>query len=262
MPEVNKHEPGSFSWVELATTDIPAAKDFYGALFGWVADDQPVPQGGSYTMFRLNGLDAAGAYEKTEDQRDIPPFWGTYFTVEDVDVTTKRVEAAGGSVMLEPFDVMDVGRMAVLSDPTGAVFFIWQPGKSIGARVKNEHGALGWCELWSTDQRKASEFYSEVFDWKPEEVPMGPDAVYILMSNATERVCGISAMTPELQGHPSFWLNYFEVDDCEGTVSNAKKLGGDVTFGPFTMEGVGTFAGIRDPQNAQFAVLQSESGPA
>jgi len=154
MVDKTKHEPGTFCWVELATSDGAAAKTFYTSLFGWTADDAP-GGGGVYTTLRKNGKDAAALYELGPQQKGVPPHWNSYVCVENADAAAAHAKELGGTVMMEPFDVMEHGRMAVVADPAGATFSVWQPRHNIGAQVVNEPGAFCWNELYTTDPRRA-----------------------------------------------------------------------------------------------------------
>src|SRR4051812_13734285 len=145
MPDRTSHPPGTFSWAELATSDVDAAKGFYGDLFRWVAHDEEIPGGGRYTNFELRGRDAAGGMTAGPDQG--PPHWNAYVTVANADEAAARAEDLGATVMAPPFDIMNYGRMAVIQDPTGAFLMLWQAGSSIGATVVNEHGAITWNDL-------------------------------------------------------------------------------------------------------------------
>ena len=140
MAEVTSHPPGSFSWPELATTDQKAAVSFYRELFGWDVNDQPLGPGETYSMFQLRGKEtgAACTMRPEERQSGAPPHWNAYVTVENVDESVNKAQELGAKVFAPPFDVMDAGRMAVLQDPTGAVFQVWQPKRSIGAKILNE----------------------------------------------------------------------------------------------------------------------------
>jgi len=146
MPNIDKHPPGAFCWIELATSDQKAAKDFYCSLFGWSASDMPMGPGDFYTMFKLDGRDSGAAYTLRPDQRaqGVPPHWMIYIAVESADQTAARAAELGAKVFAPPFDVYDAGRMAVLQDPTGAVFSIWQPKKNTGIGIAGVHGALCW----------------------------------------------------------------------------------------------------------------------
>ena len=165
MAERTKHEPGTFSWVELATRDGAAAKRFYTSLFGWGVDEMPVGDGTTYTMLTKNGKRVGALYQMSAQQQGVPPHWNSYVTVASADDSAAQAKKLGGNVMLEPFDVLDAGRMAVVADPTGAVFSLWQPKRHIGADLVNEPGAFCWNELYTTDPNKAADFYVGLFGW-------------------------------------------------------------------------------------------------
>src|SRR5207253_2627713 len=128
MPNVDAHQPGSFCWVELGTSDQPGAKRFYNELFAWTANDVPIGPDDFYTMFQLRARDVAAAYTLRADQqeRGVPPHWMLYVATKDADSTSEKAASLGAKILAPPFDVFDVGRMAVIQDPTGAVFAIWQ----------------------------------------------------------------------------------------------------------------------------------------
>ena len=142
MGKRTDYPAGTFSWVDLATTDPDGAKSFYGALFGWDAEDMAAGGAGTYTRLRLGGDDVAGLYRQGDDQRDagIPPNWLSYVTVDDVTETTGRARELGATVVGEPLEVMDVGRMAVIQDATGATVALWEPRRHIGAGRVNDTG--------------------------------------------------------------------------------------------------------------------------
>src|SRR5215469_889312 len=143
------HPAGSFCWVELATTDQEGAKKFYSSLFGWSPNDNPMGPGEVYTIFRLNGRDAAAGYTLRKEQKDqhVPPHWALYIAANSADETASKAAKAGGTVLAPAFDVMDVGRMAVLQDPTGAVFCAWQAKKHSGLGAISENNAFCWADL-------------------------------------------------------------------------------------------------------------------
>ena len=169
MPNIEKHEPGSFCWIELATTDQNAAKIFYEGLFGWGAVDFPMGPGESYTMFNLDGRNAAAAYGLKPEMRaqGIPPHWMVYVAVESADATADKVTAAGGKVTAAPFDVYDFGRMAVLQDPTGAMFCVWQAMKHTGTGIGKVPGTMCWADLDSPDQAAAARTVPPVIQTYP-----------------------------------------------------------------------------------------------
>ena len=169
MGERDSYPAGTFCWADLGTTEGPDARDFYTALFGWDAEDLPAGDDGVYTMFRKEGRDVAALYEMGADERgQLPAHWSSYVNVEDLDAVAKRAVELGASVVAEPFDVMDSGRMAVLRDPGGAHVHLWQPGRHIGAGRVNETGCMVWNELATPDVAAAVEFYRELLGWEGE----------------------------------------------------------------------------------------------
>jgi uncharacterized protein len=158
MVEKTKYEPGTFCWVELATKDSAAAKRFYTSLFGWEVDDMPIPDGGTYTMLKKNGKQVGALYQLGPQQQGVPPHWNSYVSVASADASAAKAKSLGATVMVEPFDVLDAGRMAVVSDPAGAVVSLWEPRRHIGAQLVNEPGSSCWNELYTTDPRKAADF--------------------------------------------------------------------------------------------------------
>jgi predicted enzyme related to lactoylglutathione lyase len=173
MATRESYEPGTFSWAELATTDADAAKAFYSKLFGWDYDEDEVPGGGGiYSMAKVEGKYVGAVF-----QADGPARWNSYITVEDVSETVEKAREAGATVHADPFEVGESGRMAVLQDPTGGVFSVWEPKEHIGAQLVNAHGALTWNDLMTYDVGEASEFYAEVFGWELAEVDMSGQPV-------------------------------------------------------------------------------------
>jgi hypothetical protein len=257
MPERTEYAHGTPSFIDLSTTDPDAAKEFYGALFGWSYEDNPTDVGGTYTMCSKDGKAAAGLQQQPAEQAEmgIPPLWASYVTVDDVDAAAAKVQGAGGGIMAPPFDVMEAGRMAVITDPTGAVICLWQAGENIGSEVVNEHGALTWNELVSPDVATAADFYREVFGWETETMDMGPMGEYTVFTLDGEQVAG--GMAPPMEGMPPHWGVYFNVDDCDGTVAAAKAAGATVLAEP-TDAPPGRMAAMADPQGAMFAVIQPQ----
>jgi hypothetical protein len=257
MVDKTKHDPGTFCWVELATSDSAAAKTFYTSLFGWTADDTP-GGGGVYTTLRKNGKAAAALYEPGPEQKGIPPHWNSYVCVENADDAAAQAKELGGAVMMGPFDVMEHGRMAVVADPTGAVFSLWQARSHIGAQVVNEPGAFCWNELYTTDPKRAADFYSGLFGWKREARHMD-FGDYVIFEQEGTMMAGMMQIPKEWGPIPSHWLVYFAVDDCDGAVDEARRLAANVTVAPMDIETVGRFAMLTDPQRAAFAVIKMKT---
>lgn len=261
MPTMTSYPNGVPSWIDLATPNPSASKEFYAALFGWEYDDQPTDQQGvDYTMAQRNGQSAAGMMQLSPEMaaRGMPPVWSTYVAVDDLDATVERVESAGGGVMQPPMQVMDAGRMAVIADPCGAVICLWEAGNHLGAEVVSEHGAFSWTELITPDPAAVAPFYESVFGWTVQIAPM-PNGEYTVFHVAGGNENGIAgAMAPPMEGMPSFWGVYFAVDDAAATVASARELGAQIMMDATPMPGVGTLATIVDPQGAVFSIMGPE----
>jgi predicted enzyme related to lactoylglutathione lyase len=254
MPDRTSHPHATISWVDLATTDQAAAKEFYGALLGWEYDDRPMGDEGTYSMAMHRGRSAAALAGQRPDEagQGIPPHWNVYVTVEDVDASAGAAGEAGGTVLAPPFDVFDAGRMAVVADPSGAVLCLWQAGTSIGAEVVNEPGALAWADCATADAEAAQGFYSSLLGWRFEQ--MSEEPPYWVIFNG-ERSQG--GMTVPPSGVPSNWFPYFGVIGLEETMQLAEASGGKPFLGPIDVPN-GRFALLQDPQGAAFAILESE----
>ena len=176
MPEITQYAPGMFCWFELGTSDTGAAKKFYGQLFGWTAEDMPAGPDMVYTMLQRDGKEIGAMYGLSEEHKSqgVPPHWLTYISVASADESAAKAKELGGTVMMEPFDVFDAGRMALVQDPTGATFALWQANASIGAKLKDELYSFCWNELATRDTARAGEFYTRLFGWDTKVSDMGP----------------------------------------------------------------------------------------
>lgn len=252
-------KPGIFCWVELGTSDSDAAKNFYAQLFGWDYVDNPMGDQGIYTMLKLKGKDVGGLYKLMPDMvaQGIPPHWLSYVGVNSADEAVEKAKAEGATIMNGPFDVFTAGRMAVIKDPTGAVFAVWQPNEAKGAGVYGVPGAFCWNELGTNDPEKAKEFYSKVFGWTTEPFPGSP-IEYTIIQNEGTGIGGVYKITPEMGPIPPHWLVYFSVDDCDASVKKATDLGGKVMKPAEDIPGVGRFAILFDPQGAAFAIIKTQ----
>jgi len=259
MAEFSSHPQGTFAWPELATTDQQGAVAFYRALFGWSVDEQPIGPTETYSMFQLRGKDVGAAYTMRPEERQsgAPPHWNSYVTVKNVDDAVKRAQALGATVFAAPFDVMDAGRMAVLQDPTGAVFQVWEPKKHIGAKILDEPGALCWTELTTSDTKAAEKFYTQLFGWTPKHSAAGAPMEYTEFSVGGTPSIGMMPKPAEMPAEiPSYWMPYFLVAGVDASAARAKELGGKLMVGPHDIPGTGRFAILNDPQGAMFAIFQ------
>jgi uncharacterized protein len=258
MTNIDKHPAGSFCWIELATTDQSAAKHFYAALFGWTPNDMPMGPGEFYTIFRLNGRDAAAGYTLRPDQRTqhVPPNWMLYIQVDNVDASAAKVQPLGGTTILAPFDVMDAGRMSVIQDPTGAYFCLWQPKKNAGIGIGHVHGTLCWADLCTSDPQAATKFYSGLLGWK-FEAGENDKSGYLHIKNGEHFIGGMPPAKHLQPGVPPHWLAYFLADDVDATANKAKEMGAKLYLPPMSVEGVGRMSIVADPQGAVFAIFKS-----
>lgn len=258
MSEMTEYKPGTFCWPELVASDTGKAKDFYSKLFGWNITDVPIGEDNVYSMAAIGGREVGGIYQMWPEQAEqgIPTHWVSYVSVANVDEATEKAESLGANIIVEPMDVFDAGRMAVIMDPVGAVFSIWQAGQHIGARVVNEHGALVWNELATKDTEKAKEFYTEFFGWGVDDMDMNGGMIYTAFMNSDRPAAGMIAITADMGDMPSVWSVYFAVDDCDKGVEEAKSLGGEVVVPPTDIPEVGRFSFLKDSQGAVFAIIK------
>jgi len=257
--ERSQYTPGTFCWTDLTTPDQAAAKQFYGALFGWEAEDMPVGEGVFYSMQRIGGKDVAAISPQPQQQRDagVPPIWNSYVSVQDADATVERAKELGGSAHAAAFDVMEAGRMAVLQDPQGAYFLAWQPRAHFGAALVNAPGALVWNELSSPDLDAASAFYGDLFGWTIEESETMQDR-YLTIKNGAANNGGMRDLNPP--GMPPNWLVYFGAEDIDASLAKVHELGGAKIVGPIDI-GIAKLAVVRDPQGAVFALYAGQLEP-
>jgi predicted enzyme related to lactoylglutathione lyase len=259
MQESPGFKPGTFCWVELGTSDGAAAKTFYGQLFGWDFVDH-AGSNGVYTMLKLDGKDVGGLHELMPDMKaqGVPPHWLSYVSVTSADEAAEKVKAEGAALMNAPFDVSTFGRMAVVKDPTGAVFALWQGKEHHGSGVYNVPNSFCWNELGTNDTQLAGEFYTKVFGWTKEKFSDSP-IEYTMFKNGDRGAGGMYKIAPEMGPIPPHWLVYFAVDDCDAKVQKATELGGSVMKPADDIPGIGRFAILNDPQGAAFAIIKLEN---
>jgi uncharacterized protein len=255
MPQISQYAQGTPNWVDLQTTDQSAAKQFYGSLLGWSYDDNPMPQGGVYSMATVNGETVAAIAPMPPGAPEgRPPMWNTYIAVDDVDAAVDKVGPAGGQVLMAPVDIGEAGRMAFVADPTGPAVGLWQANRHIGATLVGEPGAPIWNELITDKPESALAFYEAVVGLTHSAVEMAPGQKYTLLKVGGNDVGGCTE--PQMQGVPNVWHVYFAVDDADATATKAAEGGGHVMVEPFDIPSVGRSAVLTDPQGAVFSVLK------
>jgi predicted enzyme related to lactoylglutathione lyase len=260
MPERTSYQPGTPSWVDLATSDPEAAKAFYAGVFGWAAENAgPVEETGGYAFFTLGGLRVAGVSGLQDDTH--PTAWSTYVSTDDLDALTARAQEAGAMVLVAPMEITDAGRMAYFAHPAAGMLGAWEPGTHVGAGIVNEPGSMTWNELHTRDLDGAKAFGEAVFGWKAETMDFG-GMPYTLWQLGEDGVGGMAAMPPGVpDAVPAYWLAVFAVDDCDAAVERAQAGGGATLMPPTELEGVGRFAVLSDPQGAQFGLLKNAPPP-
>jgi predicted enzyme related to lactoylglutathione lyase len=250
-------------WVEVLAPDARAAVDFYRGLFGWEsAGPGPMPDGGEYFVARIDGDDVAGI-ATLPSTGVAEPAWTTYVCVDELDATARRAVDAGGRVIVAPLDAPPAGRLAIVEDPTGATFGLWQPHARAGAQRVNEPSAWAMSALRTRDLRRATAFYADVFGWNAEPFAAGPEPAALF------RLPGYVGGTPQqpvprdvvavvLEGADiaiAYWSADFWIDDVEAAVERVVRLGGSVVAPPFDVV-VFRRAVVTDPAGAVFTISQ------
>jgi len=273
MPERDGYIPGVPCWIDTSQSDPEAAVDFYSGLFGWEFEDVMPPKSkGRYFGARLRGGDVA-AVGSIPDGAPPTAMWNTYVWVESADLTATKVLDAGGKALMDPFDVMDAGRMAVFADPEGAAFCVWQAKQHKGAQIVNEPGSVNFNGLNTRDVEAAKSFYGSVFGWQTLTLDGGPGmwtlpgyGDHLEQTNPDLRkqmaeggapagfedvVASINPIPADQPGVAAHWEVTFGVDDADATAAKATELGGKVIVAPFDAPWV-RMTMIADPQGATF----------
>ena len=254
----SKWPAGMPCWADLASSDLDAAKRFYGAVLGWEFADQG-EEFGNYSLAQVRGSNAAGIGPA---QEGVPEVWTLYLASDGADATAGAVKGNGGMVLAEPFDVGPLGRMLVAIDPTGAAFGVWEARAHIGAGIVNEPGAISWEDLRSADPDAARGFYGALFGYRFEPLPdAGPDYALFHLPGDDAPLGGMGGMFGAPDGTPSHWLVYFGVTDAAAAADAAQANGGSVLVPPFDTP-YGAMAGLVDPGGAVFWIAQSDPSSA
>lgn len=246
----------SFVWYELLSTDVAAAKAFYGKVVGWDMQDVPVP-GMTYTLLFVGTAQVGGMMSIPPDATGLKPFWASYIEVDDCDGAASKVQRLGGKIHRPPTDIPNIGRFAAVADPQGAMFNLFKPLQSGQRSVSNSPGQVGWHELHAQDWQKAFSFYSEMFNWqKGESVDMGPLGTYQLF-----RINGVPSggiFNSPAAAAARFWLLYFSVTEIDAAAKRVTEAGGKIMNGPHQVPGGNWIVQASDPQGASFALVSQQ----
>jgi predicted enzyme related to lactoylglutathione lyase len=265
MSEREQYQPGVPCWVDTTQADVDAAREFYARIFGWEfhgPGDMPGDPPGRYYVARMRGRDVAGVGSQPSAGQS-PVAWLTHVSVESAERAADRAVAAGGAIVVPPFGAPPAGRMAVLADPAGAVFSVWEPDARHGAQVVNEPSAWAMSQLATPDTEGAKAFYAEMFGWQAEPFQNGDQEMYLLRlpgyvggepAQPVPRDV-VAVMAASDGSEPAQWSVGFWIADADKAVATAEQLGGEVLMGPTDVPGF-RMAMLRDPQGAAFSVSQ------
>lgn len=250
------HLPGAPCWVDLLTSDPDRSHAFYGALFGWVAEEG-APEFGGYRQYTRDGVPVAGVMTRTGS--DVPDGWSVYLATDDAEKLAETTTARGGSLYAPPMAVGDLGTMALLNAPDGAFVGAWQAGSFAGFGVVEEPGTPSWFELYTRDHATAVEYYREAFGWQVEMVSDTDEFRYAVLAGGGRQYAGIMdarAFLPE--GAPAQWSVYFGARDVDAVVAQTLELGGSVVE-PAQDTPYGRLAALADPTGAVFKLASQQA---
>jgi hypothetical protein len=256
-----EHGHGRFCWYDCVVPDTAVVVKFYSALFGWTAKTMDMGPAGPYTIFSAGGVDFAGVMKPP--MPGVPPHWLAYVGVPDADAACITVRANGGTVHVPPTNIPNVGRFAVIADPTGGSIAPFQPA---GPPMRDLNappvvGLVGWNELVTPEPAKAGAFYTRLFGWMMSPMPMPDGTTYQIFKRGGNDVAGMMKTPPNVPPGPGRWLIYIHVADADATTKKAEGLGARVLMAPWTVPTVGRLAVLADPSGAVFALHQVEKKP-
>lgn len=250
-------KPGKFVWYDLMTSDTKAAESFYRSVIGWDTRDWAMTDR-SYTLLSVGPAMVGGLMPIPEEARatGARPAWTGYIGVHDVDSHATRVKAAGGSVLHDPDDIPGIGRFAVVTDPGGAVFILFEGSndQAPAPAAPGTSGHVGWHELHAGDRETAFAFYAGLFGWtQAEAMDMGPMGIYQTFAAGGEPIGGMMTRTPTTPA--AFWLYYFNVDAIDAAATRVSEGGGQTVHGPHEVPGGSWIVQCIDAQGAMFAMV-------
>jgi uncharacterized protein len=244
-------------WIDLSSSDTAGSREFYAKLFGWQVEVNPDPKYGGYALAKIDGKDVAGI--SPTQSPEAPTAWMVYIGSQNAAETAKKVETAGGKVVVTPMEVPEQGHMAVFQDPTGAFISIWQPTNMAGAQLMGAPNTFSWAELNSRGIEQATPFYKKVFGWGEKTSDMSEGGQYTEFLVQGDSIAGAMEMNPMVPAEvPSYWMVYFGAEDVDQSYKKALDAGAKEMLSPQDFPG-GRFAIVQDPQGAAFGLLQTKA---
>ncbi len=248
--------PGTFCWMDHQSRDRDTAEAFYADVLGWGMTRQPVGGGFEYTMVDLVGHPVGGMWQKGDEAPEGEPSrWQMHIATDDLDATAARAVELGAIVILEPHDVMGLGRMALMRDPSGCAIGFWQAGTFAGFGVMAAVGSMAWCDLRTPDVDGARDFYTALLGWTAEEIGGGGDQRYVVFSHEGEQIAGLGP-----DAAPAGWTPYIAVRDVDAAIAAATARGAAVTFGPHDTP-YGRLVALVDPAGAPVNLITPAREP-
>lgn len=247
---------GAPCWIDLMTSNMAKSQEFYTALFGWTYETGDEEKYGGYTMAYKDGKSVAGLMQSQEDGQGYPDMWSTYLRVDDIDAAVASAKDAGAISYMDPMEVPEQGKMAMLGDPGGASIGLWEFGGHTGFQAHEENGASAWHELHSKDYPAAVGFYTGVFGLTPKVMGDSPEFRYTTLVDGEKELAGVMDAAGYLPDEvPSHWEVYFQVDDADASVAKALTLGATV-INEAEDTPYGRLAGLTDCTGAMFKLIQ------
>ena len=260
---MERTKQGEFAWVDLSAGDVAGQTAFYEGLFGWTHEDVPTGDGRpDYRMFSRDGSVVGAAMPISPDMAaaGVPTMWNTYIAVDDADASAARAVELGGRVIMPAMDVMDMGRMVGIQDPTGGSVFLWHNEKPIESMTYLQNGALSWNDLSTRDPEAAAAFFSELLGWKTQSLEESSMPYWQVLVDGQGQG-GIMAMPDMVPAEvPAYWLVYFGVDDARAAHASALALGATSLVEPTEIPGMLVWSVLADPAGATFALLEPTMG--
>lgn len=254
MPVRTGYRDGEPSWADVTSPDPATSRDFYGTLFGWTFVDTG-PEMGNYLMCLSGERTVAGITSAPAGFDGVPPMWSLYVATSDAAETARRIDAAGGKVLMSPMEVAGAGTMIYAFDPLGAAFGVWQAGEHTGSQLFAEPGALSWAEVYTPDGAATDAFYKAIFGYEQRQLGDGVNVDYTSWALGGDTVCGRMRMTPDYPADmPPHWMVYFAVSDVDAATQTVRELGGRVARGPADSP-YGRWSTVTDPHGAAFAIV-------